>query len=109
MHSRPFYVLACVLAVVAVVLAVMTKTEAGLAARWSDYAAKVLEGEGREALWLAAKTAAIWSDRLGYAGEVVWVLAAGGWGCSLWRREGGWMAVPLLLLIVAGILQLLMV
>jgi hypothetical protein len=108
-RARPFYLLACVLAIVAVVVSGVSKKYAGRAAMAAAQAAGAHSPEEREALHSAAHLAADQSDRLSSTAAAASVLAMGAWVCSLWRREGGLQSVPLLLVVVAILLQLLMV
>jgi hypothetical protein len=109
MRSRPFYVVTCALAVAAVVLTGASKVVAGRVATSAARATEAHTGEEREALRAAAHVYAARSDLLWGVAAVAFVSAIVGWGCSLWRREGGLQSVPLVLLIFAGLLQLLMV
>lgn len=109
MHTRPFYFLASGQAAVAVVVAGASKVDAGRAARSAAEAAAASSPEDHEALHAVAHFYAVQSDRLSRVAAVVFVLALGGWVCSLWRREHGLQSIPLLLLFLAGLLQLLMV
>lgn len=109
MRTRPFYFLTCALAVVAGVVAGASLVHAGRAARSAALAAAAHSPEDRESLCSVAHLAAVQSDRLSLAAAVIFVSALGGWACSLWRRERGLQRIPLLLLFVAGLLQLIMV
>ena len=109
MRARPFYLLTCALAVVAVVVAGASKMCSGRAVTAGAKAVGSQSPEEREALRSIARGYAGQSDRLSLVAAVVFVLALGGWACSLWRREHGLQSVPLLLLFLAGLLQLLMV
>ncbi len=109
MRTRPFYLLTCVLAIAAVVVSGASKEYAGRAARAAARAAASDSPEEREALQSAAHLAADQSGGLSIAAAAALVLAIGTWVCSLWRREGGLQSVPLLLLVVAVLIQLLMV
>lgn len=109
MRTHPFYLLTCALAVVAGLVAVASKVDAGRAARAAAKAVASHSPEEREALHSVAHWYAGQSDRLSRVAAVVFVLAVGGWACSLRRREHGLQSVPLLLLVLAVLLQLLMV
>jgi hypothetical protein len=107
MRNRPFHVLACAVAVVAVAIACASKVEAGRAARSAAEAAATDSPEDREALQSIAHLYAVRSDRLSLGAGIACVLTLGASACSLWRREGGFQSIPVLLLLLAGLFQLL--
>lgn len=109
MRSRPFYFLTCALALVATVVDGASKVDSARAASSAARAAAAQSPEDRASLHSVAHLYAVQADRLSVVAVVVLVLALGGWVCSLWRRENGLQSVPLLLLFLAGLLQLLMV
>lgn len=109
MRTRPFYLLACALAMVAIVVEGASKPYAAKAAKAAARAAESHVPEDREALHLVACYSAAQADRLSLVAVVALVVAVGGWICSLLRRERGWQSIPLLLLLLAGLLQLILV
>jgi hypothetical protein len=109
MRSRPFYVLACALAMTAMVLVVAGQIVASQVAMSGAHAADAQMAAERELWGAAAHQAAVQSGWMGLAALVVWGLGLGAWGCSLWRRERGLQSLPVLLLILAGALFFIMV
>jgi hypothetical protein len=108
-RTRPFYLLTCVLAIVAVVVSGVSKEYAGRAAMATAHAAASHLPEEREALHSAAHLAADQSGRLSTVAAAAFAVAIGAWVCSLWRREGGLQSVPLALLVLAVLMQMLAV
>jgi hypothetical protein len=109
MRSPPFYFLTCALAVVAAVVAVASQVDAGRAAGTAAKAAEARSPEDREALQSVVHSYVSRANCLSRVAAAVFVLALGGWAFSLLRREPGWQSIPLLLLCLAGLLQLLLV
>lgn len=109
MRTRPFYLLTCALAAVAIVVSYASKVNARRAVETAAKAVEPSSPDDREALHSAAHRYASRSDRLSLVGAIVFVLALGGWVFSRLRREHGLQSVPLLLLFLAGLLQLLLV
>jgi hypothetical protein len=109
MRTSPFYLLTCALALVAVVVTGASKAAAARAAISMAQAVAADSPEDREALHAVAHSYAAQSGGLGETAAVVFLLALGAWVWSLRRRERGLQSIPLLLLCLAGLLQLLMV
>ena len=109
MKARPFYVLACALAVVAIVVSCASVIKARRALESAARAAEADSPDDRVALHSTALLHARQSDRHYLAGAVLFVVALGGWVTSRFRQEGGLLIIPLLLMFVAGIFQLLLV
>ena len=109
MRARPFYFVTCCLAVATVLIVGASKVCAGRAAIAAARAVASDSPDDREALHYVAHLNAVRSDRLSLVAAVVFVLAICGWLCSLWRREHGLWGVPLVILFLAGLLELLMV
>jgi hypothetical protein len=109
MRTRPFYFLACMLAMIAVIIVGVSKQYVGRTARAAAMAAQSQSSEEQEALHSAAQVYANQSDRLSIAAHVVFLLATGAWVCSLWRRDRGLQSIPLVLLAVVVLLDLLTV
>ena len=108
MTTRPFYLLACVLALAAGIVSAISKMDATQAATAAARAAPSSTPD-RQSLQSISHTFAQQSDRLSVVAVVVFTVAVGLWICSLRRQEQGLQSIPLLLLLFAGILQLLFV
>jgi hypothetical protein len=108
MRNRPFYLLACVLAVIASLVTIASKDAAARAAISAAKAASAQAPGDREAFRSVAHMHMSRCCCLSLAAAIIFVAAIGGWIFSLFRREPGWQSIPLLLLFLAGMLQLLM-
>lgn len=109
MRTRPFYLLACALAVAAILLEGAAKQHAVRAARAAAYAAQSQASTEREMLQSVARVDASEYGHFSGVAAISLILGLGAWASSLWRRERGLQSIPLALLVFAVLLRFLMV